>query len=688
MWFQFIISFALEALFLFAPGYLAARALRLARPLALGVAPAISCGMLEIWTFAAWKAGIWADWAAIALPVAGFAAVLYAASRFAAHRAGSPFGTVGAGLFPPARTWALALAAFAGAGILTCGIVLVKNLDGPASMFQAYDNLSHMMRIRAFVDTGVFSPIGVDMNYNLPNPPYGDHASGFYPCSWHCIAALSVSLLQAPVALAVNSTNAVFAALAAPIGAWAFLSTALRGRNILPMAVLPLAFSAFPWGMINYGPLYPNMAAFAMLLGVAACFIAAVETQDEPRAKAVLAAVFLAGSLGLALSHPNAALALALPLAPYGCWKIASCGRFVREDGSRSPARWAFAAAFAGFAVLVWAAVLNSPFMSGIVHYDRPPFLPMHDALVSSLLFAIKDTPAQPMLSLLVAAGVLYSARRKRYLWMTASFGIAVAMYVVNASTQGTLKAWLTGFWYQDPYRISALVALCALPLAALGLSVLLRAVSAAVDWISPKLSKPLSKRFATGLALFACTVAIFCRAITIPGFGMIDTAFGYTQYMVSFKNDLSRPDAVLNAAERNFIDRVREVTGPDAVILNHPYDGSAFAAANFDLNVYWRTWGEGGDNSDGEASRTLRYGADKAAQDPGVRAALEESGAEYLMLLDAGTLSSQPFMRHTVYRPENWPGIEAVTDQTPGYQLILSEGDMRLYRITATEGE
>ena len=48
MWFQFIISFALEALFLFAPGYLAARALRLAHPLALGIAPAVSCGMLEV----------------------------------------------------------------------------------------------------------------------------------------------------------------------------------------------------------------------------------------------------------------------------------------------------------------------------------------------------------------------------------------------------------------------------------------------------------------------------------------------------------------------------------------------------------------------------------------------------------------------------------------------------------------
>lgn len=35
------------------------------------------------------------------------------------------------------------------------------------------------------------------------------------------------------------------------------------------------------------------------------------------------------------------------------------------------------------------------------------------------------------------------------------------------------------------------------------------------------------------------------------------------------------------------------------------------------------------------------------------------------------------------------WAGLNNVTDETPGLELVLSEGDdMRLYKITATEDE
>ena len=71
------------------------------------------------------------------------------------------------------------------------------------------------------------------------------------------------------------------------------------------------------------------------------------------------------------------------------------------------------------------------------------------------------------------------------------------------------------------------------------------------------------------------------------------------------------------------------------------------------------------------------------------MKAALRESGAQYLLMLDQGTLAKERYMRHTVsYHPEDWTGLEAIDDQTPGLELLLGEGDMRLYRITATEGE
>ena len=701
MWFQFIISFALEALFLFAPGYLAARALRLAHPLALGIAPAVSCGMLEVWTFIAWKAGIWANWAVVGLPVLVFALAAFAVGEIASRALGKGGMRIGGDCLPERRTLAVSLAAFAGAGLVICTLIFVKNLDGAASFFQAYDNLSHMMRIRSFVDTGVFSPMGVDLNYNLENPPLGDHDTGFYPSSWHCLAAIAASDLHVPVTLAINATNALFMALVAPISAWSLLAVALRGRTIAICAALPLAFASFPWGMITYGPLYPNMAAFAMVLGAAACYMAIFQSRASAPVRALCAAAFLACLAGLGLSHPNAVFTLAIILVPYTCARVLDLPCFIREDGGRGKLRFAACAGLFALAVGIWALALNSPFMSSVVNFTWPSFANAGQAALRLVTLALRDAPAQYLLALLVAMGTASALRQRTNRWMIASLAIAAAMYLVNVSSEGPLKMWLTGFWYQDSYRICGVLSLVALPLACLGLLAITDAVKALLASPRKPAHTPGRARHGdrtrtlnvpavlTGLIAAMIAVVLFHPAYYLPGNRMIDTAFGYTRYLISFENNASRSDDVLGAEERAFLDKAAGMMEPGAVILNHPYDGSAMAAPVLDLNVYWRFWGGYHQSIDNEASRTLRFGADRMAEDEHVKAALRESGAQYLLMLDQGTLAKERYMRHTVsYHPEDWTGLEAIDDQTPGLELLLGEGDMRLYRITATEGE
>ena len=38
----------------------------------------------------------------------------------------------------------------------------------------------------------------------------------------------------------------------------------------------------------------------------------------------------------------------------------------------------------------------------------------------------------------------------------------------------------------------------------------------------------------------------------------------------------------------------------------------------------------------------------------------------------------------YAFYEISDWEGIDSVTDETPGFTPILSEGDMRLYKISA----
>ena len=65
------------------------------------------------------------------------------------------------------------------------------------------------------------------------------------------------------------------------------------------------------------------------------------------------------------------------------------------------------------------------------------------------------------------------------------------------------------------------------------------------------------------------------------------------------------------------------------------------------------------------------------------MRSALESVGADYVLVLDDERVAADRAYLFT-YDPALWQGILSIDADTPGFELVLSEGDMRLYRITA----
>ena len=76
----------------------------------------------------------------------------------------------------------------------------------------------------------------------------------------------------------------------------------------------------------------------------------------------------------------------------------------------------------------------------------------------------------------------------------------------------------------------------------------------------------------------------------------------------------------------------------------------------------------------------------DEIAFDPEVRDAAERAGIRYVLLLDQGYGENLVGDGATVYthgyEKKDWGGVTGVTDETPGFETILAEDDMRLYRI------
>ena len=99
-------------------------------------------------------------------------------------------------------------------------------------------------------------------------------------------------------------------------------------------------------------------------------------------------------------------------------------------------------------------------------------------------------------------------------------------------------------------------------------------------------------------------------------------------------------------------------------------------------LHTYYRNLSAGFDESEPAASRTLRLHLDEIGTNANVAATARDAGVGYVLLLDVGEADVQPHF--LTYDATEWAGVNAVGDDTPGLENVLSEGDMRLYRVAA----
>ena len=81
---------------------------------------------------------------------------------------------------------------------------------------------------------------------------------------------------------------------------------------------------------------------------------------------------------------------------------------------------------------------------------------------------------------------------------------------------------------------------------------------------------------------------------------------------------------------------------------------------------------------------RLVQRSLDDIASNSSVRRAVDNLGIKYVLMLDQG---HEPF--HAMwgdYSDSNWKGVLDIDEDTPGFELMLSDGDMKLYRILSEE--
>lgn len=661
----FFLLSIVSAVCLYLPGYLFARTANANSLAALSLAPLLTISFISVLSIVYGYSGIFASAFSLIIPLISLSALAYL------------FSLAVVGKKPKENPLSVStIVLFCGLCFCVAAIAFYISLDGPNSFFQGWDNLHHLASIRTFVRTGNYSSINPDYLYS-PNDvrPYGG-ASSFYPSAWHGLAAMIVSAFGVSIPFAANLVNFLSVALFFPSGVLYLLQALdLQGsRPLIASAVVCLAVPACPWGLLTYGPLFPNLLGISLLPSCLALLInilRSIENENLPKPNHLV--LFIVAVPGLVLAHPNTLFSLGVIFAPYLvelAWKLSK----KRSRSEKVPALWAAATLLV--IALIWKVCYSLPFLEGVVSTNWAAVESPLTALLHGLTLGTYTHKPQYLVSLFVLVGIISLIRQNKNIWMVFSYFIWLMLYVVDAGTDSAVKQFLTGFWYTDYHRIAAMLGLCGIVLACFGIARLGELLHEAIVPIRPESSAKIAH---AGVVLIG--ILLFRPSLQLGDAITLSSPFEaeLTEFTNQYNKQLIYYD-VMSPLEEDICSNLITECGNN-LILNNPQDGSVFAYSVYGANVYYRSC-RTPDNSESVDSKILRKNLNLYATNDSVKEAIRRTGARYVLQLDHGEETNEYRIFYGTGETDDWKGIDLVNENTPGFKLVYQSDDIRLYEI------
>lgn len=683
MWISFAICSLFYIALLYIPGYFLLKPAAIPSFQRAACAPIISVSFILLISICLSTLKIQSSWLGIACLLVIPSVSSVCISRWMGNDKLHPGSDVRA-FFAAKKPDLIIFSSYIAFGVLIAGFFFVRNLDSASSITQLYDNYSHLNGVRELYDSGY----------------YFDLTRGIYPQAWLSLAALGSSFLDGAVPVSINSLNYILMAVVLPLSIFLFISTVLPNdrKTLLFGSVSSLAFIAFPYCFISFGPLFPNLSGYSMV-PISISLLALSLSPDTQSKTRILRMVFYfpLSIFAIFFLHQSAffvGVVIAVPLLCHIIWTYSS----TLLDSMNHPALIKFAMIFITVIVAcaAWIVVYKLPMLQNTVSFAWASFQSPLQALYSLLTLSLTKTnsaytgaeAAQITLAIVVATGIAFCLIKRRNIWLVVCFIIAGSMYIINTSMGGSIKSLLTGFWYNDSFRVAAIVALIGIPLAAIGLSTLFTTTQRLIIILST--STPNRRYISASLA--AITILVFgvlnyYPCIESNGRGAT-TAFGIENEKLREVNSLAENENALDIKEIDFLNEVKKTVPGNSVIINIPYDGSLFSYGTTGLDVYFRRYwyDEPTDiNASNDADSIIRSKLSQISTDKEVQNAAKQIGAEYVLLLDSGNIDNGAYYMET-YTPEWWVGITSISDSTEGFEIVLSKDDMRLYKISTND--
>ena len=702
---QMLPTAAIYALSLFVPGFLCLRSTGFPKVWSLCCAPIVSTALVGILGEVYASIGVPATPTTIYAPAVclPLIALIALRQRSRLSSADTEKTVLDGSLSTISANWWVILL-FVVVGTMVCNDLFVSELTSIDAVMQRYDVQHHLNGIQAFADARRISSRGVTFflaDADKAVMPFG--SPSFYPAVWYgqCALLMQATGISAPIAINVSLT--VTLALAYPLGMCAFASVVFGcSRRVVAFAALTCsAFAMFPWCLLIFGPLYPNLVGFCLIPASMTLCMMSLQPGLTTTRRVLAWVVAVAALLGQALLHPNTLISMFVILVPFVAWTIRS--QAVERGFGNGKALLAVCV-FLLACLVFWVTCYKLPVFATVIDEYWPDYAYPWQEVVNILsqtytLFFFYEISAQVILGALVVVGFVRAAYDRNVRWLAVSYSLACLICFVCASfANATLKRFIAGFWYTDAMRVAATAIIAAAPLAAYGLDWVFEQVCHVLQSYNERLGRPTHRRLAA-LVLGLCFIVLNY----MPGFNWPGAHAESTNHIGEYRMDgheydsnsvkttfgdyrqLLRDEYAFNAPldihERAFLEEVRAIVGDDLVI-NNPWDGSTLAYGVCGIRTYFRKPNGFGSSMETEQSLAIRTGLCDIAENEAVQQAVHDIGARYVLVMDS-TYSTSSYLNLRGDLDEGaYLGISQITPDTPGFTEILAEGSCRLYRI------
>lgn len=648
----------------FGPGYAMGWALRVPARLRVFYAPLLTFALVAVSAIVLGKTGI--PWSLISfVPVA---AVLVAAAAGLMWLVGRRWPALASASWPGNDVpvaWPVVGAVLGGFLVLHMTEDMVY---GPEAFSQSLDNSFHMNAIRWIQERGDASSL------TLGAVSAADQQPTFYPAGWHDFVSLIYSTTGTSIATATIVTVLLTASFVWPCSLVAFSLSIPKLRRLQALAIPAIigGFAAFPGLLLRWGVLFPNLLGYALLPTFVALMAHLVQAllRREFSVLLSLGLSALVGIAGLALVHPNAvvsAVVFALPMLLAGVVQVSRSHELALRQ------KWVGSLLLVGVSIgCVGAWLVLRPGASASNTWE--PMLTEGEALYQFLFLGLenanqlRDTFNPSYLAGFLALwGAGYLLYKHRNLWLIASWVLIGYLWIIAATVpRGDFRLLMVGPWYTDHFRLAALVVFPSVILAGIGLGGF---VEGLLTWIVRRVPRTARLNVATvGMGVAAVLVLV------LAGLTSRVPSVQETTLAVSREYRLTPTSVVLNQDEMNVINEIPKIVPKDDVIVNNPWDGSAYIYALADRHLT-------GYHFEFETSpkySAIMHNLKNARTNPEVCREVNKYKAHWYVHLE-NQLNFGPDVQ------KNYDGLVAAIG-TDVLTPVYSSGPMTLYRISACD--